>query len=74
MSLTISHLSIHESNNKKQQGKTLINDLSVVVNNGSVLTLMGPSGSGKSTLLSVIAGFVSCDLILLVKCSYRITP
>ena len=61
MSLTISHLSIYESNNTKLPGKALIKDLSVEVDNGAVLTLMGPSGSGKSTLLSVIAGFVSCD-------------
>jgi putative thiamine transport system ATP-binding protein len=61
MSLTISHLSIYESNNTKIPGKALIKELSVEVDNGAVLTLMGPSGSGKSTLLSVIAGFVSCD-------------
>jgi len=33
----------------------LLNDLSLTVNEGEFISIMGPSGSGKSTLLNVIA-------------------
>ncbi|GLS92408.1 ABC transporter ATP-binding protein [Psychromonas marina] len=60
MSLTISHLSVF-NNHSENDNNILIDDFSVSVDKGTVLTLMGPSGSGKSTLLSIIAGFVSPD-------------
>ncbi len=42
----------------KGYSAALIDNLSVSVAPGLIVTIMGPSGSGKSTLLSYIAGFV----------------
>lgn len=44
----------------KQQ--TLLNDISVTVENGEILTLMGPSGIGKSSLLSYLTGTLAKEL------------
>ena len=39
--------------------KTYIDDLTLEISGGDIVSLMGPSGSGKSTLLAFIAGFLS---------------
>src|SRR5215213_590654 len=50
----------------KQNGKTLINEISFTVFNGDQWAITGPSGSGKTTLLKALAGkiFFSGHLIL----------
>ncbi|HLH85809.1 MAG TPA: ABC transporter ATP-binding protein [Thermoplasmataceae archaeon] len=37
----------------------VINDLSIEIEKGTFLTILGPSGSGKSTLLMMIGGMIS---------------
>ena len=37
----------------------LLIDLSVTIDAGEIVTIMGPSGSGKSTLLAYIGGFLA---------------
>jgi len=39
------------------QGQTVINGLSLHINEGSIACLLGPSGCGKTTMLRAIAGF-----------------
>lgn len=46
----------------KKYGETaVLKDISLSVEPGELLVLLGPSGSGKSTLLRVIAGLVDAD-------------
>ncbi|MEO7070052.1 MAG: ABC transporter ATP-binding protein [Nostocoides sp.] len=47
--------------NKTLGGRTIINDLSLSVNDGELVSLLGPSGCGKTTTLRMIAGFLAPD-------------
>lgn len=46
---------------KAFDGKTVISDLNLTINNGEFLTLLGPSGCGKTTVLRLIAGLENVD-------------
>jgi sulfate transport system ATP-binding protein len=46
---------------KRYQAQAVVNDVSLDVNDGEFLVLLGPSGSGKSTLLRAIAGLTEID-------------
>jgi ABC-type Fe3+/spermidine/putrescine transport system ATPase subunit len=50
--ITIARLS------KRFDRQTVLQDLDLVIEDGSFFTLLGPSGCGKTTLLRTIAGFV----------------
>ncbi len=42
-------------------GKNVISDFNLTINNGEFITLLGPSGCGKTTVLRLIAGLESVD-------------
>lgn len=44
------------------QPQSILEDFSLSINTGEMVTLLGPSGSGKSTLLKLIAGIESPNL------------
>jgi sulfate transport system ATP-binding protein len=46
---------------KRYQSVPVVNDVSLEIEQGEFLVLLGPSGSGKSTLLRAIAGLVDMD-------------
>ncbi|GAB3797050.1 hypothetical protein GCM10028798_07710 [Humibacter antri] len=50
-----------EGLNKVLGGRTIIDDLSLSVRQGELVSLLGPSGCGKTTTLRMIAGFLSPD-------------
>lgn len=52
--ITLSH--VHKRYRRGGQSVPVLQDLSLTVNAGDFVALMGPSGSGKSTLLNLIAG------------------
>lgn len=46
---------------KGYEGKTILRDLSLTVQDGECFTLLGPSGCGKTVLLRLLAGFEKPD-------------
>lgn len=48
-----------EKVSKRYAGVTALSEISLKVEDGELLTLLGPSGSGKSTLLNTISGMIA---------------
>lgn len=55
MTLELKHIAKSFGENK------VLNDISLVLNEGSITVLMGTNGSGKTTLFNIISGFLSAD-------------
>lgn len=46
---------------KAFDGVTILNDVSLTIEDGKIVSILGSSGSGKTTLLNVILGITGCD-------------
>ncbi len=46
---------------KQEEGKNILKDISIVLNKGHKLGLMGETGSGKSSLMKIISGYLKTD-------------
>lgn len=46
---------------KSFDGKPVLNDISLEVQDGEIISTLGPSGGGKTTLLNVIQGIIDID-------------
>ncbi len=46
---------------KRFEGKKVLDDVSIQLNKGEIVSLVGSSGSGKTTLFNIIAGLVKPD-------------
>ena len=50
-----------EKVSKHFQKKLVLDEITIKVEEGDVLCILGTNGSGKSTLLSILSGFLSSD-------------
>src|ERR1700693_4502010 len=50
-----------ESVSKRFGGVTAVQDVSLDVPRGSILSIIGPNGAGKTSLLNMISGFYKPD-------------
>lgn len=46
---------------KSFDGVNILNDVSLDIPNGEIVSILGPSGSGKTTLLNLILGITEVD-------------
>jgi putative spermidine/putrescine transport system ATP-binding protein len=47
--------------NKSYHGKVILKNISLNINRGELISIVGPSGAGKTTLLKIISGIESPD-------------
>jgi lipopolysaccharide export system ATP-binding protein len=46
---------------KKYKGRTVVNNVSVEVNQGEIVGLLGPNGAGKTTTFYMIVGLIQSE-------------
>ena len=46
---------------KRYGGRTAVDDMSFVVEEGKIYGFLGPNGAGKSTTMNVMTGYIAAD-------------
>ena len=46
---------------KSYDGKDILKDINLEIENGEIVSILGPSGCGKTTLLNLILGITEID-------------
>jgi len=58
----MSNLTIHTSHLiKSYKGRTVVNNVSVNVQQGEIVGLLGPNGAGKTTTFYMVVGLIKPD-------------
>lgn len=52
---------VYKSFRQKEEKNLVLNDISLQIKRGEIVTLIGKSGCGKSTLLNAVGGFIEPD-------------
>ncbi|MEW9077168.1 ABC transporter ATP-binding protein [Terrisporobacter glycolicus] len=52
---------INKSFNEDKNKQKILNNVSISIESGEFISIMGPSGSGKSTLMYILSGMDKCD-------------
>ena len=47
---------------KSYDGVSVLNNISIDIEDGEIISILGPSGSGKTTLLNMILGLVNPEI------------
>lgn len=63
-----------ESVSKRFKDKLVLNDVSAVLENGRITSLIGLNGAGKSTLISLIMKYKKTDSGVIIKDSVSVMP
>lgn len=63
-----------ENINKSFGSKKVLSDLSLIIKNGKITSIVGKNGAGKSTLISLIATYKKMDSGTVKKQSFSVMP
>ena len=58
---------------KRIKNRTVVDDVSLIINSGEIVGLLGPNGAGKTTCFYMIVGLIPCTSGTLIWNNHAIT-